>query len=525
MIDYTDSGCPWSLLLQRRGSVIPSSLMSTTPSVAVALLLFFCGNSNLIDDFTTHFERVFSGEDIKASQLWAAMTGTVLFLIGFRTNKAYSRFWDGTTLLHQMWGEWFDAVSCLIAFSRSAKKKHLDAVANFRQTLVRLMSLCHASAMVEIAMDPNADRYPTLDINGLDQETIRYLKECKSDADLTFNRVEVLIHMIQTLIVDAHEIGVLPIPPPILSRVFQTISRGQVNLANCKKITTTLFPFPYAQLIAFLMALVSIITPLAMFSICGHTFWSVIFTLLPVFGLYALNDIARELEMPFGRDANDLPLHDFQMHMNSSLLMLIHKEADHVASITSACNTDIDFMKKNMMSSSRQSLLSFSDGDSSLKVVADATSEPVQVAAPEADPGPLPASPAPAASAAPLAPPAPPPPPAPAAPAQIESKALQKMVQDLSVKFDTLAANTLTLSDELHQNTAALSWFPQQSLQSLMQANSSPRDGQGRSSTPMRRSNVSPVWVGGIATRRTEPQSERPPIGPRAERRVNQISM
>jgi len=454
MIDYTDSGCPWSLLLQRRGSVIPSSLMSTTPSVAVALLLFFCGNSNLIDDFTTHFERVFSGEDIKASQLWAAMTGTVLFLIGFRTNKAYSRFWDGTTLLHQMWGEWFDAVSCLIAFSHSAKKTRADEVANFRHTLVRLMSLCHASAMEEISMsiDSDDEPYPTLDLTGLDLETVRYLKDCKEGSDLTFNRVEVLVHMIQTLIVHSHEIGVLSVPAPILSRVFQTISRGQVNLANCKKITTTLFPFPYAQLIPVLLGVVSIITPMVMFSICGRSAWAVIFTLLPIFGLYALNGIARELEMPFGRDPNDLPLHDFQMHMNSSLLMLTRKEADHVPSTDLATTMDFEAMQSRGSTSSKYL------PRVSVAVHLRRTMTPKQIGAPpvdEADP------PTPLDPLDPLDPPAPPAPrrthaPAPGPVASGGFIALQRSAEDLSEKFEAFVSHTLVMSNELRRSQEAL---------------------------------------------------------------------
>merc|ERR1739844_55633 len=116
------------------------------------------------------------------------------------------------------------------------------------------MSLLHASALEEIALATDEyEGYPVLDIGGLDQATLKYLKNCKYDKELNFNRGEVIIHMIQTLIVHGQDKGVLKIPPPILSRVFQTLSRGQVNLANCKKITSTLFPFPYAQLIAFLL--------------------------------------------------------------------------------------------------------------------------------------------------------------------------------------------------------------------------------------------------------------------------------
>jgi hypothetical protein len=248
-----------------------------------------------------------------------------------------------------MWGEWFDAVSCLVAFSSTAKHTKPVEVANFRHTLVRLMSLCHGSALEEIADTADEEEgYPCIDLGGLDQDTLRYLKECKFNPDLDFNRVEVIVHMIQTLIVSSNEAGVLKIPPPILSRVFQTISRGQVNLANCKKITATLFPFPFAQLIACLLLIFNVLTPIIMSSILDHPLMAFIATVLPCFGIWSLNYVAGELEIPFGRDVNDLPLLEFQEHMNSSMLMLSRAECDIVPSTCSRCHLDYASMKANI---------------------------------------------------------------------------------------------------------------------------------------------------------------------------------
>ena len=124
----------------------------------------------------------------------------------------------------------------------------------------------HATALEEIAMSSHdgLDGYPVIDLGGMDTTSLQWLHDCKFDKHLNFNRVEVLIHMIQNLIVENQENGVLKIPPPILSRVFQTISRGQVNLANCKKITMTLFPFPCAQIIRFMWLVLNFGTPLVM---------------------------------------------------------------------------------------------------------------------------------------------------------------------------------------------------------------------------------------------------------------------
>merc|ERR1711964_132930 len=123
---------------------------------------------------------------------------------------------------------------------------------------------------------------------------------------------EVLLHLLQSLITNAHEIGVLKIPPPILSRVYQTISRGYVNLLNTKKITDTKFPFPFVHLITFLLMLNMILTPLILTVTVSNKFFAPLLSFIPIFSLFSLNFISIELENPFGLDDNDLPLEEFQ---------------------------------------------------------------------------------------------------------------------------------------------------------------------------------------------------------------------
>merc|ERR1712110_889388 len=107
----------------------------TIPSMIFALILVIWRDPLTSDISGTEY--------LKSSQLWAALATSIGFMVAFRNGKAYGRFWDGTTLLHQMFGEWFDASSCLIAFSRLGKKTKSAQVADFRHTLIRLMSLCH----------------------------------------------------------------------------------------------------------------------------------------------------------------------------------------------------------------------------------------------------------------------------------------------------------------------------------------------------------------------------------------------
>lgn len=458
MIDYPNDGWIVFLLIKRTGSVIPISLLVALPSGLLAVLIVLFADS-------TDMTGAFGGDKLKASQLWAAMCATLVFLLGFRTNKAYGRFWDGTTLLHQMWGEWFDAVSCLVAFSSTAKKTRPEEVSAFRHTLVRLMSLCHGSALEEIALTASEpEGQACIDIGGLDQRTLRYLKDCKFDKNLDFNRVEVIIHMIQVLIVEKLESGVLKIPPPILSRVFQTLSRGQVNLANCKKITYTLFPFPYAQVIAFLLILFSIGTPFVMASILEHAHWAFVYTAIPVFGLWSLNYIAGELEIPFGGDDNDLPLEDFQHHMNKSMLMLIREESDILPDICEECTFDYIGMKAKISHKRPKDFIHDEpEKEPHIKVVGRTVAPPR--GGPQHLESFLAQAPAPASAPPPDAPPLVPGHPEPKIVDIAKEKvtaleqALQSKMEELSEKLETLMANTCSLSTQLGQSNDAFQNF------------------------------------------------------------------
>jgi len=320
MIDYP-SGALWKLVCKRHGSVIPKALVIAIPSTIFAAFLV------LLDDQVSAARDTLGLSANNSTVLWAAVTAPLFTMIAFRTSGAWGRFWEGTSLLHAMRGEWFDSASCLATFTVGTKNDKAEAVSEFRHTLLRLMSLCHGSALDELK-DEETEQYEVLDIKGLDESTLKILMECKAHR---FNRVEVLLHMIQVLVINAQKEGTINVPPPILSRIYQTLSRGFVNLLNAKKIKDTKFPFPYAQVIAVLLLLLSVITPVALSTMIPHVTLCAVSTFVPVFGLLCLNYAAEELEMPFGEDPNDLPLSHFQEEMNSSLLMLIHDWSDHLA--------------------------------------------------------------------------------------------------------------------------------------------------------------------------------------------------
>lgn len=90
-----------------------------------------------------------------------------------RPREAYSRYWEGATLLMQVRGEWLNAASSLIAFCtpEPALQAH---VAKFQHQLVRLMSLLYCSALQRVALLAD-EALEVIDTQGLDTESLCFL--------------------------------------------------------------------------------------------------------------------------------------------------------------------------------------------------------------------------------------------------------------------------------------------------------------------------------------------------------------
>jgi len=339
MIDYSED-CLFQTLFLLNGSVAPRACLYAVPTCLLAVI-FALGDTW----FWPSFREDLGILEANKSQLWVASFGVLFPVLVFRTNRAMSRFWEGTGLLHQMRGEWFDSMSCCVSFSRAGMASKPEETSIFRHTIVRLMSLCHGSALKEIG-GADAEDIETIDPFGLDTKTLQHLKDCSEVYN--FNRVEVLLHMLQLVITRGLEDGIMPVPPPILSRVYQTLSRGFVNQLNAKKIADTRFPFPFSQLIALMLFVNCFTIPIMVCCLFESPLMCAIFSFLPVFGMAAMNFIGVELENPFGQDANDLPLDHFQAEMNNCLLMLLHTNADMLpASDLRRCLVDTEAIRQS----------------------------------------------------------------------------------------------------------------------------------------------------------------------------------
>lgn len=320
MIYYTQGGI-WYLLKvsQMRGSVFPLAVATAAPCGIIAAVLRFLLN----EGYLPIFEAVDS--ILSQTQAWTGFSFFVGFFIVFRTSQAYSRFWDGCTSTHRMRAEWFDACASLISFCAHSKADKKD-IQHFKHTLVRLCSMLHASALADLEdyscnnnsrkEDVTAFTYELIDPAGIDEESVEVMRTSDS-------RVELIFEWIQLLIVENISSGILSIPPPILSRVFQELANGMVAFHDSVKIAYVPFPFPYAQNCDFLLCLHWLLGPFVFSQWVTEPVWAFLFVFIQVFVLWSLNFIAVEIENPFGNDKNDLDGVHMQAELNRHLLMLL----------------------------------------------------------------------------------------------------------------------------------------------------------------------------------------------------------
>lgn len=109
----------------------------------------------------------------------------------------------------------------------------------------------------------------------------------------------------------AYSAGDITVPPPIQSRMYQELSAGMVALLNNVKIADVPFPFPYAQMLTQLVLLFSCFIPVYVACFTQSLIAGPIISFMIFESFWCVNEVAKDLENPFGQDINDIPLMDF----------------------------------------------------------------------------------------------------------------------------------------------------------------------------------------------------------------------
>eukprot|EP00439_Symbiodinium_sp_Y106_P055854 s2467_g7.t2 len=310
MIEYHHGRWGMQVLCKLRGSVVPKALIWSVPCSVLTVFIHIWWR----DAMQEYFENS-SGLD----SIWSGYTFILGFLIVFRSNQAYSRFWESVSLTHKIRGEWTSAFSSLLGFCTKSAEREAD-VSHFREYLLRLMSLLHCYALHEVAELSDETNIEVVDLAGLSSESIEYLHASP-------DRCETVMLWIERLIVESEKQKLFDVAPPVLSRAFQELSDGMVNVAELRKIVEVPFPFPYSQYLSFMLVLHWIVSPLVAVQLISEWSWAGGTVWLISTSYWTLFYIAQEIDQPFGQDYNDLPVVEIQQRFNQSLLHLASPES------------------------------------------------------------------------------------------------------------------------------------------------------------------------------------------------------
>ncbi len=152
------------------------------------------------------------------------------------------------------------------------------------------------------------------------------------------DRVAFVYGLLLTDVQQRRGLGGLESEAPVFSRVHQMFSDGYLGYTQAKKTEDTPFPFPYAQILAFMLYIFAVLFPLLTASKVGgeglhsHDFdgpaWlkglsqsaAPVLTFFTVLSYFGLHEVARTLEDPFTHPPNDLPAVTMQEEFNTRLL-------------------------------------------------------------------------------------------------------------------------------------------------------------------------------------------------------------
>ncbi|MGB8702726.1 MAG: bestrophin family ion channel [Thermosynechococcaceae cyanobacterium] len=265
------------LAFQLRGSVIPSVL----PKVLL------CGGFGLLVSLLARNGLVMAWP-ILGNVIPSIVLGLLLV---FRTNTAYERFWEG----RKAWGTLVNTVRNLtrrlwvfVAEADLGDRTH-------KEEALRLIVAFAVAMKLHLRQEANT---PEL-LHLIDRQRWQALDLCPSrPLKIAFWIEDYLQQQYQHQRVDLYQITTL-----------NTLLDDMVDtLGACERILKTPMPLAYAIHLKQLLWIYCLLLPFQLVGEIG--LWTGPIVALVGFTLFGIEEIGLEIENPFGRDHNDLPIDD-----------------------------------------------------------------------------------------------------------------------------------------------------------------------------------------------------------------------
>jgi putative membrane protein len=267
MVQY-DASSWYGIAFQITGSVIPRLLFRIVIAVAIGGVAAWAW---MIHEF-------------KISPVAHTMIGVALgLLLVFRTNASYDRYWEGRKLFGSMVNRTRDLLRQTAAFVASDERGQIR----------RLTHAWYIAVVQSLRSETELAPYEAL-LNERERDALKNVT----------NRAPVLAAWISARLTALARAGELSEQRLMLMDANLTALIDA--LGACERIRRTPIPFAYAQHIKVFVLFFCFTAP---FTMAEQMHWyTPIAAGLLAFALFGIDEIGVEIEDPFGRDANDLPL-------------------------------------------------------------------------------------------------------------------------------------------------------------------------------------------------------------------------
>jgi len=257
-------------------------------------LILFAGLSSTVFAFLVLdvFELKFEG-NVAFHSILGVILG--LFLV-LRTNTAYDRWWEG----RQLWGRLVnDTRHLAIKFNNFLPK---DATDDRRFFVKMIPNICFA--MKEHLRDSRL-------VGELDLSN----PEVKERIINSKHRPNIINDMMYERVMKAHKEG--NISDTQLFLVDKEL-KGFIDIIGaCERIKTTPIPYSYSMFIKKFLFIYSITLPVSFVWVFGY--WTTPLVMLAFYFLMSVELISEEIEDPFGKDVNDLPLDSISVKIKQNI--------------------------------------------------------------------------------------------------------------------------------------------------------------------------------------------------------------
>ncbi|CAG5072026.1 hypothetical protein DYBT9623_03965 [Dyadobacter sp. CECT 9623] len=231
--------------------------------------------------------------------------GTALsLLLGFRTNSAYDRWWEG----RKVWGEIVNDSRTLVrqcsAFIKAERAEKDEIISNIAH-----LQIAWCYALTNSLRKSKVLVYADLHLTQVEHDYV-------ADQDNIPNGI---LNLIQFKISELHQQG--KIETLLYQNIDQTLGRLCDSMGKCERIKNTVFPTQYSFFVLLVIFIFTLILPMGLVESIGRIAIPVTFIISFLF--FYVEWIAYILQNPFENGPNDIPMTSLSRTIEINLLQLI----------------------------------------------------------------------------------------------------------------------------------------------------------------------------------------------------------